>query len=267
MTMTLGRIVAIAATTFREAIRNRVLYVLVAFALALMAFSWVLGELSLHEEVRVITDLGLAGISLFGVIIALFLGVNLLRKELDEKTVYFVVPKPLERWEFIVGKYLGLVATLAVLVVAMSAILGALVEARGGDVSVLLVRAEVLIFFELVLLTAVGLFFSGFSSPYLSAMFAGGLWVAGRSTPELVALAEGKLAGTPAGALVEAVAAVLPDFHLFYVSGSNVAGEVVTIHETFVSWAYVGTTAAYGVGYAAVAVVLASVLFSRRDLT
>ncbi len=263
----LGRILAIAGTTFREAIRNRVLYVLVAFAVGLMAFSWVLGELSLHEEVRVITDLGLAGISLFGVVIALFLGVNLLRKELAEKTVYFVIPKPLERWEFIVGKYLGLAATLAVLVVAMSAILAVLIVARGGAVSVVLVRAEVLVLLELLLLTAVSLFFSGFSSPYLSAMFAAGLWVAGRSTPELTSLAEGKLAGTFAGRVVEGVVAVLPDFHLFYVSGSNLGGEIVTVHETFVSWAYVARVAAYGMGYAALAVLLAAVLFSRRDLT
>ncbi len=263
----LRRVLAVAATTFREAIRNRVLYVLVAFALALMAFSWVLGELSLHEEVRVITDLGLAGISLFGVVIALFLGVNLLRKELDEKTVYFLVPKPLERWEFIVGKYLGLVATLTVLVVAMSAILEALILARGGMFTWVLIRAEVLVLLELVTLTAVSLFFSGFSSPYLSAMFAGGLWVAGRSVPELEALAAGKLAGTPAGHLVEAVVAVLPDFHLFYISGANLGGGVVTVHEAFVSWGYVAETAVYGLSYAAVAVALAAALFSRRDLT
>lgn len=89
------RIWAVALNTFREAVRNRVLYVLAMFAVALMAFSLVLGELSMHEEVRVIKDLGLAGISFVGVVIALFLGVNLLSKELDRKTVYFVIPKPL----------------------------------------------------------------------------------------------------------------------------------------------------------------------------
>ena len=112
-TGSLGRIWAIALNTFREAVRNRVLYVLVMFAVGLMAFSIVLGELSLHEEVRVMKDVGLAGLSLVSVVIALFLGVNLLSKELDKKTVYFVIPKPLHRWEFLVGKYVGLVVTLA----------------------------------------------------------------------------------------------------------------------------------------------------------
>ena len=98
-----GRVWAIALNTFREAMRNRVLVVLALFAVGLMAFSIVLGELSLHEEVRVMKDIGLAGISLVGIVIALFVGVNLLSKELDRKTVYFVIPKPLHRWEFLVG--------------------------------------------------------------------------------------------------------------------------------------------------------------------
>src|SRR5690606_33864388 len=173
----LGRIWAIALNTLREAVRNRVLAVLFVFAVALMAFSVVLGELSLNEEVRVMKDLGLAGTSLVGTVIALFLGVNLLSKELDRKTVYFVIPKPLHRWEFLVGKFFGLAGTMVLLVLLMSLILSAFVVAQGGQHGWTMIRAEILIALELVLLCAVALFFSSFSSPYLSAMFTACLWI------------------------------------------------------------------------------------------
>ena len=150
----LNRIWAIGLNTYREAVRNRVLAVLVMFAVALMAFSLVLGELSMHEEERIIKDLGLAGISLFSVLIALFLGVNLLSKELDKKTVYAVIPKPLHRWEFLVGKYVGLVLTMAVLVSIMSLVLATFVWFEGGRHGVVMLRSESLILIEVMLLIA-----------------------------------------------------------------------------------------------------------------
>jgi ABC-type transport system involved in multi-copper enzyme maturation permease subunit len=266
-----GRMWAIGLNTFREAVRNRVLAVLALFAVGLMAFSLVLGELSLHEEVRVIKDLGLAGISFVGVVIALFLGVNLLSKELDKKTVYFVIPKPLHRWEFLLGKYLGLASTLAVLTGLMSVILAVFVAVQGGHHGVAMVRAEVLVLLELLLLTAVAILFSSFSSPYLSAMFTGALWVIGRNTLELRAFADGKLRDTPLGDLLGVVARVVPDFHVFYISGANLAGaegqRIVSVHETFVSWVYVAEAALYCGLYAGVCLLLAIGLFSRRDFT
>lgn len=262
-----GRVWAIALNTFREAVRNRVLYVLAMFAVGLMAFSLVLGELSLHEEVRVIADLGLAGISIVGVIIALFLGVNLLSKELDRKTVYFVIPKPLLRWEFLLGKYVGQVLTLVILMTLMSAILAGFVTVQGGVHGVAMVRAEILIVGELMLLTAVAMLFSSFSSPYLSAMFTAALWVIGRSRGELVAFASGKkLEGTPLRGVVSAVADIVPDFHAFYISGAELGGQVVSVHETFVGWGYVVDAMLYGALYSAICLVLAMLLFARRDL-
>lgn len=266
-----GRVWAVALNTFREAVRNRVLYVLALFAVGLMAFSVVLGALSMHEEVRIIKDLGLAGISLVGVVIALFLGVNLLSKELDRKTVYFVIPKPVRRWEFLLGKYVGQVLTLAVLVVLMASILALLLAAQGGRHGVVMVRAEVLVLVELMLLTAVAMLFSSFSSPYLSAMLTAALWIIGRNRGELVAFATGKkLEGTALGTTLELVADVVPDFHALWVSGvprSDEAGATLpSVHESFVSWGYVAEAGLYGLSYAAVCLLLAMVLFSRRDL-
>lgn len=263
-----GRVWAIALNTFREAVRNRVLAVLVMFAVALMAFSVVLGELSLHEEVRIIKDLGLAGISTISIVIALFLGVNLLSKELERKTVYAIIPKPIHRWEFLLGKYVGLSITMAALVTVMSSMLWLFVVAQGGHHGVVMVRAEVLVFFELLLLVAVAILFSSFSSPYLSAMFTAALWVIGRNTPELDAFVRQRLEGRAIGTLLDLVVTVVPDFHSFYISGANLGGEgVVSVHESFVSWSYVGQAAAYGTLYSAVCVLIATVLFARRDFT
>lgn len=264
----LQRIWAIALNTFREATRNRVLYVLVLFAIGLMGFSIVLGQLSLHEEVRVIKDIGLAGISLVGLVIALFLGVNLLSKELDRKTVFFVIPKPLHRHEFLLGKFVGLAVTLVVLVAVMAVTLALVIASEGGHQDVALLRAELLVLLELLLVTAVALLFSSFSSPYLSAMFTASLWVIGRNSAELRAFAGGKLADTPLGTVLDAVTVVLPDFHAFYVSGAMLGGETpVSIHESFVSWGYVAEAGLYAGSYGGMCLVLACLLFQRRDFT
>jgi ABC-type transport system involved in multi-copper enzyme maturation permease subunit len=222
----------------------------------------------LHEGVRIIKDLGLAGISLIGIVIALFLGVNLLSKELERKTVYAIIPKPIHRWEFLLGKYVGLAITMAALVVVMSLMLWGFVVAQGGHHGVVMFRAEVLILFELLLLVAVAILFSSFSSPYLSAMFTAALWVIGRNTPELEAFARQRLDGRPLGSLLELVVRLVPDFHSFYISGANLGGEgVVSVHESFVSWSYVAQAASYGMLYSAVCVLVAMALFARRDFT
>ncbi len=267
MSGALPRIWAIGLNTFREAVRNRVLYVLVMFAVALMAFSVVLGSLSMHEDERIVKDLGLAGISLFSIFISLFLGVNLLSKELDKKTVYAIIPKPLHRWEFLLGKYLGLVVTMTALVVVMSLVLAGFVVSQGGHHGTVMLRAEVLVLPELLLIVAVAMLFSSFSSPYLSAMFTGALWVIGRNTPELEAFASGRLRGSPLSGVLDVVVRVVPDFHKFYVSGANLGGDAASIHGSFVTWGYVGHAALYGALYSAVCLLVAVGLFARRDLT
>ena len=267
LNMSFQRIWAIALNTFREAVRNKVLAILVLFAIALMAFSLVLGQLSLHEEIRIIKDLGLAGISIFGVIISLFLGVNLLSKELDRKTVYAVIPKPLHRHEFLLGKYLGMVVTMTSLVVLMSLVLAAFIVMQGGQHGVIMLRAEVLVLLELLLLMAVAMLFASFSSPWLSAMFAGSLWVIGRNSAELEAFATGKLEGSSSGRMLELLLEVLPDFRMFFVSGANFDDTVVSVHESFVSWGYVGSAAVYALTYGGLCLFIAVLLFARRDFT
>ena len=260
----IGRIVAISLNTFREAIRNKVLYSLLFFAVLLIASALALGQMSLHEEARVTVDLGLGGIALFGVLIAIFVGVNLVYKELDKKTVFSLIPKPIHRFEFILGKFGGMVLTLAVQIAIMSAVLFAILRLQGSPIGGAVVRAIVLIFVEVVVVTAIAVLFSSFSSPFLSGAFTLGMFVVGRSLPELRELIT-KLHEVALRDVLWASTRLLPDLHIFYASGSMLNGQYATVHRVYVDWSYVATASSYGLGYAACALVVAILLFSRRD--
>jgi len=188
----LGRILAIAGNAFREAVRDRVLYNLVLFVLLLTAAAIFMGELSGGQEKKIIVDLGLSAILIFGVFIAIFVGIGLVYKEIERRTVYAIFSKPVGRGEFIVGKYLGLCLTLLVNVVLMGAgiSLALLYVSRGLDSLVLSIwPAILLIYCELMILTAVSLLFSSFSSPALSALLTFFVFIIGHFSSDLKGLA------------------------------------------------------------------------------
>jgi ABC-type transport system involved in multi-copper enzyme maturation permease subunit len=263
------RIVAIALNTFREAIRNKVLYVLLFFGIGVIASALALGQMSLHEESRITRDVGLGGMLLFGVLIGIFVGVNLVYKELDRKTVFALVPKPIHRWELILGKYVGMLLTLAVLVAIMSSVLFAVMWMQqltvGTSMNALpVLRAIVLTFGELAVVTAVAVLFSSFSTPLLSGAFTLGMFIVGHFTPELRELIA-KVGARGLRAVLYAALRLFPDLHLFYVSGDMIDGRHVSVHNAYVDWAYVAMASGYGVAYSACALALAMLLFSRRD--
>lgn len=258
-------ILAIARNTFREAIRDKILYALVFFSVLGLCGTLVLGEMSLGEHDRLTRDLGLAGLSLFGVLIAIFVGVSLLYKELERKTIYAILPKPVRRFEFVLGKFAGMVATLAVLVALMGGVLCALLLVQDAAPDGRLLRAVLLCLLEIVVITAVAVFFSSWSSPFLSGLFTLGIFVLGRSAPELGALAT-KMKGGPMAWLLRGLAAGLPNLNLFYVTGSEVDGTHVSVHGKFVDWGYVAMASGYALLYVAATVGLAVLLFRRRDL-
>jgi ABC-type transport system involved in multi-copper enzyme maturation permease subunit len=260
------RILAVARNTFREGARNKVLYSLLLFAVALIVSALALGELSVHEERRMIRDVGLLGIDLFGVLIAVFLGVNLLYKELALKTVYAILPKPIARWEFVLGKWLGMMALMLVQVAVMGAVLGATLAAHGGTEALdwALPQALWLLAMNVTVVTSVATLFSSFSGPFLSGAFALGLFVVGRSVPDVRAL--GERAGGLAGRAIDAACTVLPNLHLFYPSGTVAAeGARISVHATFVSARYLALTTTYALGYSALVLALAMLIFRRRD--
>jgi ABC-type transport system involved in multi-copper enzyme maturation permease subunit len=255
----------IGLNTFREAIRNKILYSLLFFSLLIIAASVAFGELSVGSQRRLTMDLGLGGMSLFSIIIAVFVGINLVYKELEHKTIFTLLSKPVFRYQFVLGKFLGLALTMAVLVLIMSLVLVGVLLSQGHDVGQTLAIMVVLIYLEVLLITAVAVFFSSFSSPFLSGAFTIGIFIVGRNLPEIEAIAA-KMKSMFFPSALALTAKVLPNLRFFYVTGSSVedVGQV-SVSGVFVDWSYVGQAAAYGGLYIAVVLLLAMFLFSRRD--
>ena len=187
----LNKIIIIARNTFREAVRDRVLYNLVVFVLLITASAIFLGELTAGQEARTIVNLGLGAMLVFGAFISIFVGVSLVSKEIERRTVYAMFAKPIGRGAFIVGKYLGLCLTLLVNVLIMG--LGvslAILYVGGGNLAISIWGAVSLIFLELTILTAVAILFSSFSSPALSALLTFFVFIIGHFSASLRDFAE-----------------------------------------------------------------------------
>jgi len=249
-------IIPIALNTFREAVRDRVLYLILAFAVVMILASTVLGMLTVGSEDKIIEDFGLSMIALFGTAAALFIGIGLVFKEIDRKTVFTLLSKPIRRGQFLLGKFLGLALTLAVNLVVMAAAFFALLAVRGlpaGDLWV----AIFLTYFEILLVTAVAVLFSSFSTPVLSALLATSFYVVGHLTWSLKLLEE--MVESPAArAAIRMVYLILPNLEHF-----NMRGDLV--HGVPVSWGHVGFAALYGLGYTTLILLAATAIFERRD--
>lgn len=253
-----SRLAAISLNTFREAVRDRVLYNLLIFVLLITAAAMVLGELTAGQQVRTIANLGLSAMLLFGAFIAIFVGVSLVSKEIEKKTVYAIFAKPVGRGEFIVGKYLGLVLTLLVNVAVMGLGVSLALAAVGGSaLSVSVWGAIVLIFLELAILTSVAVVFSSFSSPALSALLAFLIFISGHFSQVLSEVSENM--GSPlAKGLFRFLYFVLPNF-------SNFSFITAAAHGMTPSARMLVLAAIYAVVYSSVMLVIAVVIFKRRN--
>ena len=262
----LGRIYAIALNTFREAIRKRFLIAILILVVGVNLFASVLGEMSLHEEARVARDIGLFSISFFGSITAIILGVLLLYGEVQRRTIHTILSKPIERYEFVLGKYLGMAFTLGLLVALFALAMTGILFVRDLEVTSAMGKAVVLSYMEVMVVAAIAILFSSFSSPVLSGVFTLGIWFIGNRTPEMAQII-GSDDGGGFRAVARAALYIVPDLHAFSISGSALDGEYVSVHGDFVSWGYVSTAVGHGALYIAVLLILAAVIFSRRDFS
>lgn len=256
----LGRIRAIAGNTFREAVRDRVLYNLVLFVLLLTAAAVFLGELSGGQERKIIVDLGLSAMLLFGVFIAIFVGIGLVYKEIERRTVYAIFAKPVGRGEFLVGKYLGLCLTLLINVVAMGAgvSLALMYVRRGWDPLALQIwPAILLIYLELSILTGVALLFSSFSSPALSALLTFFVFIIGHFSSDLKILAQ-SLESSIARAFFRAIYYALPNLSTYSYITPAAHGQAPTT-------AHLAAAGLYALVYVIVILAAATLIFSRRN--
>jgi len=252
---------AVAANTFREAVRDRVLYNLVFFAFLMMGAAMLVGQISIGIEQDVMVSLGLSAISGIGIFIALFLGVALVSKEMDKRTLYALLAKPVNRWEFLLGKFSGLVMTLTVNTGAMAAgLYFALWTVKhplaGSDACILV--AVYLILLKLALIVALALLFSCFTTPFLAIVFTAGIYVAGLFSADLRTV-HGVELDPGALRMMRGVSYLLPNFQNFDVMGAVVHGRGVPAM-------FVWHATVYALLYTAIVLTGAGILFSRRNL-
>jgi ABC-type transport system involved in multi-copper enzyme maturation permease subunit len=251
----------VARNTFREAVRDRVLYNLVFFALLMMGAAILVGQISIGIEDSVIVSLGLTAISVIGIFIAVFIGVGLVSKEMDKRTLYALLAKPVERWEFLLGKYAGLVMTLAVNTAAMAAGLYVALWTVKHPLERsdwYLLAAVYLILLKLALIVALAMLFSCFTTPFLAILFTLGIYVAGVYAEDLRTMQTVDMAPSTLK-MMRGISYLLPNFENF-----NVMGAVS--HGRGVPGRLLLQDTSYAILYGSIVLVAAAVVFSRRNL-
>jgi ABC-type transport system involved in multi-copper enzyme maturation permease subunit len=264
------RIGWIACNVFRESVRDKVLYNLVFFAVLLMGASYLIGQLTAGQDLKIIKDLGLSAISIFGLFIAVFIGIGLVSKEVERRSIYGLLAKPVRRVDIVLGKYAGLALTLAVNVAIMAVALYLVLlyvgwteteaarlarETQPHDPALL--KAVGLIYAELLLVTAIALFFSTFSTPLLSAALTFGLYVAGHFSADLRTFDQ--IVDSPAArGVARGLYYLLPNLAPFDIS-------LQVVHGQRVAPAYLAANAAYALAYVGALLIAAAIVFSRRD--
>jgi ABC-type transport system involved in multi-copper enzyme maturation permease subunit len=254
----LNRVVSIAKNTFREAVRDRVLYNLVLFVLLIVACAILLGDLTDGQEARTIVNIGLNAMLLFGAFIAIFVGVGLVSKEIEKRTVFAVFAKPVGRGEFILGKYIGLCLTLLVNVAVMGVGVSlALLYVGNSGLAGSIWGSIFLIFLELAILTAVAIVFSSFSSPALSALLTFLVFIIGHLSSSLREMAS-TLGSSASIYFFEALYYLLPN--LAHYSFRTEAANGLTPNAAMV---FGGV--AYALVYVAILLTVSVMIFSKRN--
>ena len=256
----MDRIRAIAFNTFRETVRDRVLYNLVFFALLLVATAPLMAQISIGVQRVLLINLSLTAISIFGIVISIFVGISLVSKEIEKRTLYPVLSRPVGRGEFIVGKYFGLAGTLLVNTLAMAAgfYLELLLMARSStraDANTLI--GIYFLFLQFLLVIALALLFSSFSSPLLSALFALSMFVVGTFAEDLRTFAS--MSQGAQKWLAQITSYLVPNL-----ASLNVITRVA--HDQLIPAALVGYNTLYTLLYATATVSGALLIFSRRNL-
>jgi len=257
----MNRVTVVAWNTFREAVRDRVLYNLVFFALVMIAAAILVGQISIGIEQMVIVTLGLSAISVIGLLIAVFIGVGLVSKEMDKRTLYALLAKPVRRWEFLLGKFGGLLLTLGVNTAAMAAGLFVALSyvkhpVERADLAVLV--AVYFILLKLGLVVALALLFSCYTTPLLAILFTVGLYVSGLFVLEMRTYHSERMSQA-LQMVLRWLSYVLPNFENFDVMAS-------AAHGRDIPGALILQNTAYAALYCAILLAAASVIFSRRNL-
>jgi len=246
----------IALNTFRELTRNKILYMIVFFGVVLIAFSLVFASLSLGQTDKIVVDFGLAMIEIFGIISVIFIGSQLLFREIEGKTVYLIISKPIARYEFILGKFLGFAMILFFVIFIQSLISFVIFFISGTPFSILLFASIGFIYLKLLLLFAIILFFSTFISPLLAILVTLGVYIISHSVTSMMTMAQksGNIAMYYAS---EVLMVIFPNFEALNVK--SVIGTPVVLGPVYFAW-----NTLHALLYLALLLTFASLIFSRR---
>jgi len=264
------KILTIAHNTFREAVRQKLLYGLIFFTILLIIASSFLGQLSIaNAETKIVKDMGLASIFIMGTFISLSMGISLVFKEIDRKTIYTILAKPVSRLEFILGKFLGLIFTVGVEIFLMTCLVFALLSTYAEPLDWNLWKAVILIYTELCILISITLVFSSYSSSFMTSLFCFSFLVLGHLTDDLVSIMVDKVKWyerrklmTPAKEfLFDAGERIVSIFNLDYFAINS-----KVVHGVNIPWSYVGFCVLYGFSFILIFLFVANFIFSRKDL-
>lgn len=255
----MDKLLTIALNTFRESVRSKVLYSIMFFALLMVGVSAFFGTVTIGDQVIVIKDFGLMSISIFSVAFAVISGSALLYKELSKKTVYNILAKPVSRAQFVVGKYLGMYVTAAVMAALMGLGLSLFVLMFEGKADLNLFYAYFYILLELMIVCAAAIFFSSIVvTPMLSGLFTFGVFLAGRSVTHMLYFVSPEHADSLTAKLLKALTWILPRLDMMNIGNDLVYG--ASISKDHLVWSI-----AYALGYAGILLILATAIFKRRE--
>ncbi len=252
------RLWALAVNTFREAVRDRVLVSILFFAVGVLGLSLVVEDITIGDQAKVVRSVAQGAVDIFGAIIAMFLGVSVIHRELERKTVFTVLSKPVPRWTFVVGKYAGLMLTVGVEVAVLVAVYVLFMVSRGDPPDLALFVSMGMLLVELSLLSAWATLFSAYSAPTTAAAFTLAVFVIGHLADDIWLYgnqAESESVRTAARALYW----TLPNFEVLSLRD-------VAVHKLAVPWPRVATGMAYGLSYAVAVLGTAVLVFQRKDV-
>jgi ABC-type transport system involved in multi-copper enzyme maturation permease subunit len=253
----LVRIQALATNTFREAIRNKLLYTLLGFGILMIGSGVLLATLSYVEVNEILQDMGMGAIRFFSSGIAIFVGIGLIHNEVDRRTIFTILSKPVSRSEFLIGKWAGLTFTVWLQLALMSLAFGVVSWTAGAPLGWDHGVAIALIGLELMLLVAIATLFSAFTTPMLAALFTVGIWMIGHLSRDVRALgAQSELESV--SKMADIVFVAMPDFEVFNKTLEAVHGLPIPASE-------IQMAIVYAFGYTVCTLILGSMIFSRRD--
>ncbi|TFG91206.1 MAG: hypothetical protein E4H16_00170 [Candidatus Atribacteria bacterium] len=252
------RISSVALNTFRETIRQKLMYLVLVYIGILLFSVFVLSPLSVGAaKGKIIIDIGLAGISIFGVLTVIVVGSSLVHKEIDKKAIYTVITRPVSRIEYILGKFSGIVLALTILMTALIAVMSVMVLIGRGQVTVAVFMAAYLSILEMIVMSAVVIFFSTFTSPILTSFFSLCFFVAGSLSGDLTVFAD-RYGGTVMRYFSKGFYYMLPNLKIF-----NLRHEAV--HDLRFNFSDIGLTTLYALIYCGVVLYFANLIFMRKD--